>query len=125
MSQDTDTPENPETQDSMSSADDASIDGVSGSVVEKPPRHTASFQELLHDVPLELSVELGRVTLNLSELASRLGPGSIIPLNKLTGDKLDVRVNSRLVARAEAVAVGERCGVRIVEIVSSGEADQS
>ena len=85
----------------------------------------SSFQDLLHDVPLQLSVELGRVTLNLRELASRLGPGSIIPLNKLTGDKLDVRVNSRLIARAEAVAVGERCGVRIVEIVSNGEADQS
>ena len=92
---------------------------------EQPSSAMPSFQDLLHDVPLELSVELGRVTLNLSKLASRLGPGSIIPLNKLTGDKLDVRVNSRLIARAEAVAVGERCGVRIVEIVSSGEADQS
>jgi flagellar motor switch protein FliN/FliY len=82
-----------------------------------------SFQVLLHDVPLELSVELGRVTLNLRELAARLGPGSVIPLNKLTGDKLDVRVNNRLVARAEAVAVGERLGVRIVEIVAGGEGE--
>ncbi|HTE54159.1 MAG TPA: FliM/FliN family flagellar motor switch protein [Kofleriaceae bacterium] len=80
-----------------------------------------SMKALLHDVPLELAVELGRVTLNLGELAARLGPGSIIPLNKSTGEKLDVRVNGRLVARAEAVAVGERCGIRIVEIVSNGE----
>lgn len=85
----------------------------------------ALIEELLHDVPLEVSVELGRVSLNLREIAARLGPGSIIPLNKMTGDKLDVRVNNRLVARAEAVAVGERCGIRIVEIVESGEADQS
>jgi len=97
--------------------------------VESPPSDalettdSPSFQSLLHDVPLELSVELGRMTLNLSDLASRMGPGSVIPLNKLTGDKLDVRVNSRLVARAEAVAVGERCGIRIVEIVSSAEGD--
>jgi flagellar motor switch protein FliN/FliY len=84
-----------------------------------------SFQSLLQDVPLELNVELGRVTLNLRDLASRLGPGSVIALNKMTGDKLDVRVNSRLVARAEAVAIGDRCGIRIIEIVSSGEADQS
>jgi flagellar motor switch protein FliN len=82
-----------------------------------------SLKSLLHDVPLELAVELGRITLNLSDLAARLGPGSIIPLNKTTGDKLDVRVNGRLVARAEAVAVGERCGIRIVEIVSSGEGE--
>ncbi|HKE13350.1 MAG TPA: FliM/FliN family flagellar motor switch protein [Kofleriaceae bacterium] len=82
-----------------------------------------SLKSLLHDVPLELAVELGRITLNLSDLAARLGPGSIIPLNKTTGDKLDVRVNGRLVARAEAVAVGERCGIRIVEIVSHPEAE--
>jgi flagellar motor switch protein FliN len=82
-----------------------------------------SLKSLLSDVPLELAVELGRITLNLGDLAARLGPGSIIPLNKTTGDKLDVRVNGRLVARAEAVAVGERCGVRIVEIVSHGEGE--
>ena len=90
-----------------------------------PNQEGALIEELLHDVPLEVSVELGRVSLNLREIAARLGPGSIIPLNKMTGDKLDVRVNNRLVARAEAVAVGERCGVRIIEIVESGEADQS
>ncbi len=90
-----------------------------------PTDSADSFQDLLHDVPLELSVELGRVSMNLRDLASRLGPGSIIPLNRMTGDTLDVRVNSRLVARAEAVAVGERSGIRIVEIVPAGEADQA
>ena len=49
----------------------------------------------------------------------RLGPGSIITLGKLTGEKLDVRVNERLVARGEAVAVGERYGIRIVEIITA------
>lgn len=98
----------------------------SGSANPEPGNTDAGLiEELLHDVPLEVSVELGRVSLNLREIAARLGPGSIIPLNKMTGDKLDVRVNNRLVARAEAVAVGERCGVRIIEIVESGEADQS
>jgi flagellar motor switch protein FliN/FliY len=83
------------------------------------PLDERSFQAMLSDVPLELAVELGRVSMNLADLASRLGPGSIIPLNKMTGDKLDVRVNGRLVARAEAVAVGERTGIRIVEIVKT------
>ena len=76
-----------------------------------------SFDVLLADVPVELSVELGRVVMSLREVGARLGPGSIIPLSKLTGDKLDVRINERLVARAEAVAIGERYGARIVEIV--------
>ncbi len=75
------------------------------------------LEMLLHDVPLELTVELGRVKLSLSELAGRLGPGSIITLDKVTGAPLDVRINARLVARAEAVAVGDRCGIRILEIV--------
>ena len=75
------------------------------------------LESLLHDVPLELTVELGRIKLTLSELAARLGPGSIITLDKITGAPLDVRVNSRLVARAEAVAVGDRCGIRILELV--------
>jgi flagellar motor switch protein FliN/FliY len=75
------------------------------------------LEALLHDVPLELTVELGRIRLSLSELAARLGPGSIITLDTATGAPLDVRVNNRLVARAEAIAVGEKCGIRIVEIV--------
>ena len=78
---------------------------------------TTNFQELLGNVPLELSVELGRVSMTLRDLGSRLGPGSIIELNKLAGETLDVRVNERIVAHAEAVAVGERYGIRIVEIV--------
>ena len=89
------------------------------------PANGEAFASLLSDVPLELSVELGRVTLSLKEVAARLGPGSVIPLNKATGDKLDVRINQRLVARAEAVAIGERCGIRIVEIVQASEADQT
>jgi flagellar motor switch protein FliN/FliY len=77
----------------------------------------AALEALLHDVPLELTVELGRIRMNLSELAARLGPGSIITLDTATGAPLDVRVNNRLVARAEAIAIGEKCGIRIVELI--------
>ncbi|RMH45168.1 MAG: flagellar motor switch protein FliN [Deltaproteobacteria bacterium] len=84
-----------------------------------------SFEAVLHDVPLVVSVELGRVTMNLREVAQRLGPGSVIALNKAAGDTLDIRVNDRLVARGEAVAIGERCGIRIVEIVGAAEADRA
>jgi flagellar motor switch protein FliN/FliY len=80
------------------------------------------LEALLHDVPLEVTVELGRVRMNLSELAARLGPGSIIALDTPTGAPLDVRVNNRLVARAEAIAIGEKCGIRIVELVAGKDA---
>ena len=89
---------------------------------DNPGFDPQALEALLHDVPLEVTVELGRVRLNLSELASRLGPGSIITLDKPTGTPLDVRVNNRLVARAEAIAVGERCAIRIVEILGGKEA---
>ena len=75
------------------------------------------IESMLSDVPLQLTIELGRTTLTLAELAARLGPGSVIVLDKVTGAPLDVRVNARLVARAEAVAVGDRCAIRILEIV--------
>lgn len=80
------------------------------------------LEALLHDVPLEVTVELGRVRMNLSELTARLGPGSIITLDTPTGAPLDVRVNNRLVARAEAIAIGEKCGIRIVELVGGKDA---
>jgi flagellar motor switch protein FliN/FliY len=78
----------------------------------------ASMEVLLGDVPLALTVELGRTTMTMREVASRLGPGSVLTLSKLTGEPLDIRVNDRLVARGEAVAIGDRYGVRIVEIVT-------
>ena len=83
------------------------------------PKNEASLETMLGEIPLELSVELGRTSLSLRELAGRLGPGSVIALAKLTGEKLDVRVNNRLVARGEAVAVGDRYGVRITELVGA------
>jgi len=90
--------------------------------LEPPPFDPQALEALLHDVPLEVTVELGRVRLSLSELASRLGPGSIITLDTPTGAPLDVRVNNRLVARAEAIAVGEKCGIRIVELLGGKDA---
>lgn len=81
----------------------------------------AALEALLHDVPLELTVELGRIRISLSDLAARLGPGSIITLDTPTGAPLDVRVNNRLVARAEAIAVGEKCGIRIVDLIGKDD----
>lgn len=76
-----------------------------------------SFEKLLADVPLQVTVELGRVRLSLREIGQHLVPGAVIPLSKVTGESLDIRINDRLVARGEAVAIGERYGVRMVEIL--------
>jgi flagellar motor switch protein FliN/FliY len=71
--------------------------------------------DLLLDIPLQLSVELGRRRMPISEVL-QLGPGSIVELSKAAGEPLDIYVNDRLVARGEAVMVGERYGVRITEV---------
>jgi flagellar motor switch protein FliN/FliY len=79
------------------------------------------FEKLLADVPLQVTVELGRVRMSLREIGQHLSPGAVIPLSKVTGESLDIRINDRLVARGEAVAIGERYGVRMVEILDGAD----
>lgn len=76
--------------------------------------------EFLLDIPLELSVEIGRTKLEIRELL-KLGPGSVVELDKLAGEPLDVYVNDRLVARGEVVVVNEKFGLRLTEVVSKKE----
>jgi flagellar motor switch protein FliN/FliY len=76
--------------------------------------------EFILDINLEVAVELGRGRMEIQDIL-HLGPGSVIELAKLAGEPLDVLVNGRLMARGEAVIVGEKFGVRITEVVSRGE----
>lgn len=73
--------------------------------------------ELLMNVPLAVSAELGRCTLRLSELL-KLGAGSIVRLDRPAGAPVDVLVNDRLVAHGEVIAVDDRFGVRITDVVA-------
>jgi flagellar motor switch protein FliN/FliY len=72
------------------------------------------------DIPLEISVELGRTTMLVNDLL-QLGQGSVIELSKLAGEPLEVFINGRLIARGEAVVVNEKFGVRITDIISPME----
>ena len=76
--------------------------------------------ELLLDVPLDLSVELGRTRMSIQELLN-LGPGSVVELDKVAGEPLDILINERLVARGEVVVVNDKFGIRITDIVSPAE----
>jgi flagellar motor switch protein FliN/FliY len=81
---------------------------------------TARNFDLLLDIPLEVTVELGRTRLTLRELLG-LASGSVVELGKLAGEALDVLVNGKLVARGECVMVNEKFGVRLTDIVSRSE----
>lgn len=76
--------------------------------------------QLILDIPLKLTVELGRTRMVVSELLN-LGQGSVIELNKLAGEPMEVLVNDKLVARGEAVVVNEKFGVRLTDIISPAE----
>ena len=76
--------------------------------------------DLILDIPLKLTAELGRTKMLVSELLN-LGQGSVIELNKLAGEPMEVLVNDKLVARGEAVVVNEKFGVRLTDIISPQE----
>lgn len=73
--------------------------------------------DFILDIPLEVSVELGRARMVINDLL-HLGPGSVIELSKLAGEELEILVNGKLVARGEVVVVNEKFGVRVTDIVS-------
>lgn len=76
--------------------------------------------EFIMDIPLQLTVELGRTKMLLRDVL-QLNQGSVVELTKLAGEPLDVFVNSKLVARGEAVVVNEKFGIRLLDIVSPNE----
>ena len=72
------------------------------------------------DIPLVLSAQLGNTRMLIKDLL-QLGPGSIVELDKLAGEPLEVLVNERLVARGEVVMVNEKFGIRLTDVVSPTE----
>lgn len=77
---------------------------------------TTNFDSLL-DIPLEVTVELGRTKILINELLS-LGQGSVVELTKLAGQTLDLLANKKLIARGEVVILKDKYALRITEIVS-------
>jgi flagellar motor switch protein FliN/FliY len=91
-----------------------------------PPSSSSSSEnatrplDFILDIPLEISVELGRARMVINDLL-QLGQGSVVELSKLAGEPLEIFVNGKLVARGEVVVVNEKFGVRVTDIVSPME----
>lgn len=73
--------------------------------------------DFILDIPLDVSAELGRARLLINELL-QLGQGSVVELNKLAGEPLEVYVNGKIIARGEAVVINEKFGIRLTDIIS-------
>lgn len=79
---------------------------------------------LILDIPLRVTVELGRTKMPVSELLN-LTQGSVVELSKLAGEPMEVLVNDKLIAKGEAVVVNEKFGVRLTDIISPTERVES
>ena len=76
--------------------------------------------DFLLDIPLEISVELGKAKITIGDLL-KLSQGSVVELNKLTEEPLEVFVNKKLMAQGEVVVVNDKFGIRLTNIISPGE----
>ena len=84
-----------------------------------PPSNSASLDSIL-DIPVTLSVEIGQTGLSIRSLL-QLNQGSVVELDRLAGEPLDVLVNGTLVAHGEVVVVNEKFGIRLTDVVSTQE----
>jgi flagellar motor switch protein FliN/FliY len=84
------------------------------------PPETARNLELVMDIPVQLTVELGRTRMPIRTLL-QLAQGSVVELNELAGEPLDVFINGCLVAQGEVVVVNEKFGIRLTDIITPSE----
>jgi len=87
---------------------------------EPAPRPASDQLRLLENIGVSLTVEVGRTELTIRDLL-RLSEGSVIELNRLAGDPLDVLVNGTAIAKGEVVMVGDRFGIRFGQIITPEE----
>ncbi|WP_241610055.1 flagellar motor switch protein FliN [Rosenbergiella epipactidis] len=126
-----DTPATPENNELASDpwADALAEQQVNDEQAEKDPLPAITAPEpidplqdinLIMDIPIQLTVELGRTRMTIKELL-RLTQGSIVPLEGLAGEPLDILINHYLIAQGEVVVVNDKYGVRITDIITPSE----
>lgn len=109
-------PESPEVslKDSLSAEESEDPDAISGLP------QTISDLGMILDIPVTLSLELGKTNINIGDLM-RLNKGSIVELEKEASDPLEVMVNGTLIAYAEVVVINDKYGIRLLDVISESE----
>ncbi|MDQ1213518.1 flagellar motor switch protein FliN [Pantoea anthophila] len=90
------------------------------SAKEESPVNFSEDLNLVMDIPVKMTVELGRTRITIKELL-RLSQGSVVPLDGLAGEPLDILINGYLIAQGEVVVVSDKFGVRITDIITPSE----
>ena len=101
----------------LNAADAPPVDDLAYNEDEQASRIAADL-EAVFDVPVQVSAVLGRCKMDVGELL-KLGPGTVLELDRKVGEAIDIYVNNRLVARGEVVLVEDKLGVTMTEIVKS------
>ena len=101
-------------------AETASNAAHSGGVRNSQGIESPVNMDFLLDIPLEVTVELGRTKMLINDML-KLGQGSVIELSKLAGESLEILANQKPIARGEVVVVNEKYGVRLTEVISPME----
>ena len=96
----------------------AAFQDFSGSAVEKPT--TINDYDMILDIPVQITVELGRTKLSIRNLL-QLAHGSVVELEALAGEPMDVLVNGTLIAQGEVVVVNDKFGIRLTDIITPSE----
>ncbi len=99
---------------------DEILDGQMPSLTSQQTPVSMSSLEFILDIPLNVSVVLGRTRMLINDLL-QLGQGSVIELTKIAGEPMEVLVNNKLIARGEVVVVNEKYGIRLTDIISPVE----
>jgi flagellar motor switch protein FliN/FliY len=102
-------------------AGDSQVEAPLAPEPEGPTTRVAADLEAVFDVPVQISAVLGRARMDIGELL-KLGPGTVLELDRKVGEAIDIYVNNRLVARGEVVLVEEKLGVTMTEIIKGERA---
>ncbi|QCJ45171.1 flagellar motor switch phosphatase FliY [Bacillus sp. S3] len=100
--------------------ENANVQKVEYATFSKNSQGTAGVSniDLIYDIPLTITVELGRTEMPIRKILD-LGPGAVIELDKLAGEPVDILANNKLIAKGEVVVIEENFGVRITDIIST------
>jgi flagellar motor switch protein FliN/FliY len=105
----------------LNAADAPTLDDLATSPEDDTGTRIASDLEAVFDVPVQVSAVLGRSKMDVADLL-KLGPGTVLELDRRVGEAIDIYVNNRLVARGEVVLVEDKLGVTMTEIIKAERA---
>jgi flagellar motor switch protein FliN/FliY len=92
------------------------LDGPATTIAPEAPTHALNDLRRLSEVPVDLTVEMGRTRMTVGETLE-LRQGSIVPLNRMAGEPVDLLVNGTPIARGEVVVIDEQFGLRVTEVL--------